>query len=116
MAEKTLDDMDMDTDAELDGKGIIDVAEAIVARGRAVAERVPAVAGGARGALAEAQGQVNQLSDAGLIGAVGFTVGLTSGLFVAGAPRILLALSAVPVAITVRAAIARGVGPDRLMN
>lgn len=114
MTKQVVDVHELDT--SLDGNAIGEVADAIVARGRAVVDRVPAVADGAREAFAGAQTQVNQLSDMGLVGALGFAMGLSSGLFVAGAPRLLLALSAVPVALTLRAALARGVGPDRLLS
>jgi hypothetical protein len=114
MTKKLADDLEMN--GTHDASAISDVADALVTRGRAVVDRVPAVADGARGALAGAQGQVDQLSDAGLVGALGFTAGLTGGLFLAGAPRIILALSAIPMALTLRAAMSRGVGPGRLVR
>jgi hypothetical protein len=92
------------------------LAGTLVERGRAVLERVPAVADGAREALADAQDQVNGLSDMGVIAAAGFALGVSSGLLMAGAPRVILALSAIPVALTLRSAMTRGVRPARLVN
>src|SRR5665811_2128785 len=93
-----------------------EVADALVARGRAAVDRVPAVADSAREALADAQDQVNKLSDMGVIAAAGFALGVSSGLLMAGAPRVILALSAIPVALTLRSAMTRGVRPARLVN
>src|SRR5450759_2300400 len=63
------------------------LADTLVERGRAVLERAPAVADSAREALADAQDQVNGLSDMGVIAAAGFALGVSSGLLMAGAPR-----------------------------
>ena len=114
MAKNTLDEIDVDDVP--DGTAISDVADALVAGGRAVVDRVPAVADSAREALADAQDQVNQLSDMGVVAALGFALGVSSGLLLAGAPRVILALSAVPVALTLRSAMTRGVRPARLIN
>jgi len=99
-----------------DGTAIGEVADALVAGGRAVVDRVPAVADSAREALADAQGHVNELSDMGVVGALGFALGVSGGLVLAGAPRVILALSAIPVALTLRSAMTRGVRPARLVN
>jgi hypothetical protein len=61
-------------------------------------------------------GRVNRLSDMGIIAASGFALGVTSGLLLAGAPRVILILSLIPVGLTVRSAFARGMRPARLMN
>ena len=92
------------------------LADTLVERGRAVLEQVPAVADSAREALADAQDHVNQLSDMGVVAALGFALGVSSGLLLAGAPRVILALSAIPVALTLRSAMTRGVRPARLVN
>lgn len=91
-------------------------ADTLVDRGRAVLDRVPAVADSAREVLGAAQSQVNELSDMGVVAAAGFALGVSSGLLLAGAPRVILALSAIPVALTLRSAMARGVRPARLVN
>jgi hypothetical protein len=114
MARNTLDEIELDEPTN--GTAMSDVADALVAGGRAVADRVPVVADSARGALAGAQDQVNQLSDMGVVAALGFALGVSSGLLLAGAPRVILALSAVPVALTMRSAMTRGVRPGRLVN
>lgn len=100
----------------LDEADVAALADTLVERGRAVLERVPAVADSAREALADAQDQVNGLSDMGVIAAAGFALGVSSGLLMAGAPRVILALSAIPVALTLRSAMTRGVRPARLVN
>jgi hypothetical protein len=99
-----------------DEKDAADLADTVVDRGRAILERFPTVAGGARNALSEAQDQVDELSDMGAVAAAGFALGLTGGLALAGAPRPILFLAMIPVALTLRSAMARGVRPDRLMN
>lgn len=106
----------IDVDDVPDGTAMGEVADAIVTHGRAVVDRVPAVADSARGALADAQDHVNQLSDMGVVAALGFALGVSSGLLLAGAPRVILALSAVPVALTLRSAMTRKVRPARLVN
>lgn len=114
MAKKRPDEIDVDDVP--DGTAMGDVVDALVARGRSVVDRAPAVADSAREALADAQDRVNQLSDMGVVAALGFALGLSSGLLLAGAPRVILALSAVPVALTLRSAMTRGVRPARLVN
>jgi hypothetical protein len=99
-----------------DEADVAGLADTLFERGRAVVERVPAVADGVREALADAQTQVNGLSDMGIIAAAGFALGVSTGLLVAGAPRVILALSAIPVALTLRSAMTRGVRPARLVN
>jgi NaMN:DMB phosphoribosyltransferase len=107
---------EIDVDDVPDGTDTATFADTLVARGRAVVDRVPAVADSAREALADAQDHVNQLSDMGVVAALGFALGVSSGLLLAGAPRVILALSAVPVALTLRSAMTRGVRPARLVN
>ena len=91
-------------------------ADTLVDRGRAVLDQFPAVADSARGVLAGAQDQVNGLSDTGIVAASGFALGVSSGLLLAGAPRAILILSMIPVALTLRSAFARGMRPARLLN
>src|SRR5450756_3066626 len=63
-----------------DGADVGALADTLVDRGRAVLDRVPAVADSAREVLAGAQDQVNGLSDMGIIAASGFALGVSSGL------------------------------------
>lgn len=107
---------EFDLDDVPDGTTMGEVADAFVTGGRAVVDRVPAVADSAREALAGAQDHVNQLSDMGVVGALGFALGVSSGLLLAGAPRVILALSALPVALTLRSVMTHGVRPARLLN
>ena len=92
----------------------------LIDQGRAVADQIPGAVDDARAALNAAQDQLNDqldgLSDRGVIAAAGFTAGVTAGLFLAGAPRLILALSVLPVAITVRSALNRGVRLSRLVK
>ncbi len=92
------------------------LADTLVERGRAVLDQVPNVAAGAREALADAQEQVNGLSDMGIVAASGFAFGVSTGLLLAGAPRIVVGLSTVLVLLTVRSAMERGVRPNKLVN
>jgi hypothetical protein len=92
------------------------LADTLVDRGRAVLDQFPAVADSARDVLAGAQHQVNGLSDMGIVAASGFALGVSSGLLLAGAPRAILILSMIPVALTLRSAFARGMRPARLIN
>src|SRR5665811_324585 len=87
------------------------LADTLVDRGRAVLDQFPAVADGARDVLAGAQEQVNGLSDMGIMAASGFALGVSSGLLLAGAPRAIIILSMIPVALTLRSAFARGMRP-----
>jgi hypothetical protein len=91
-------------------------AASLMERGRAVADQLPDAVDGARGMIEAAQGQIDDLSDQGVIAAVAFSAGVTVGLFLAGAPRLILALALLPTAITVRSAVQRGVRPSRLVN
>jgi hypothetical protein len=109
-------DLDDDADDVPDGADSGTFADALVDRGRAVLDRVPAVADSGRDLLADAQNQVNGLSDMGIIAASGFALGVSSGLLLAGAPRVILILSMIPVALTLRSAFARGVRPAVLVN
>lgn len=86
-----------------------DGIKTLIERGRAAADHLP-------DAVDAAQGQLDLLSDKGVIGAVGFSIGVTTGLFLAGAPRPILAVSVIPLAITVRAALTRGVRLSRLVR
>ncbi|MGH2464027.1 MAG: hypothetical protein ACRDGI_01055 [Candidatus Limnocylindrales bacterium] len=93
-----------------------DGLRSVLDRGRAVADHLPDAVGEARAALDAAQGQLDLLSDRGVIAAVGFAAGVTTGLFLAGAPRAILAVSMLPLAVTVRSALTRGVRLSRLVN
>ena len=110
------DVVDDDVDDAPDGADIGALADTLVDRGRAVLDQFPAVADSARDILAGAQDQVNGLSDMGIIAASGFALGVSSGLLLAGAPRAILVLSMIPVALTLRSAFARGMRPARLLN
>ena len=85
-------------------------------RGQSVADHLPDVVDDARSALDAAQGQLDLLSDRGVIAAVGFSAGIAMGLFLAGAPRFILAVSLIPLAVTTRSALTRGVRLSRLVN
>ncbi|HEY5434108.1 MAG TPA: hypothetical protein VIK13_02640 [Candidatus Limnocylindrales bacterium] len=108
-----LDDVDDDV---ADGADIGNVVDTLVDRGRAVLDRAPDVADSARDLLAGAQNHVNGLSDMGIIAASGFALGVSSGLLLAGAPRVILILSMIPAGITLWSAFARGVRPAVLIN
>jgi hypothetical protein len=99
-----------------DGADIGALADTLVDRGRAVLDQFPAVADSARDVLAGAQDQVNGLSDMGIIAASGFALGVSSGLLLAGAPRVILILSMIPAGFTLWSAFARGVRPAVLIN
>jgi hypothetical protein len=91
------------------GDAVDEGIKTLIERGRAAADHLP-------DAVDAAQSQLDLLSDKGVIGAVGFSIGVTTGLFLAGAPRPILAVSMVPLAITVRAALTRGVRLSRLVR
>jgi hypothetical protein len=107
---------EIDGDDAPGGADAGDLADTLVERGRAVLDQVPNVAAGAREALADAQEQVDGLSDLGIVAASGFALGVSTGLLLAGAPRIVVGLSTVLVLVTVRSAMRRGVRPNRLVN
>ena len=90
--------------------------QALREQGRAIAGQVPAAVDTARSAFGAAEDQLDGLSDRGVIAAVGFSVGITAGLFLAGSSRAVLAISAVPIAVTIRSAFRRGVRFSRLVN
>ena len=103
-------------DDVVDGADIGASADTLVDRGRAVLDQFPAVADSARDVLAGAQDQVNGLSDMGIVAASGFALGVSSGLLLAGAPRVILILSMIPAGFTLWSAFARGVRPAVLIN
>ena len=107
---------DNDVDDVPDRADMGALADTLVDRGRAVLDQFPAVADSARDVLAGAQDQINGLSDMGIVAASGFALGVSSGLLLAGAPRAILVLSMIPVALTLRSAFARGMRPARLLN
>jgi len=93
-----------------------DGLRSLLERGRGLADHVPDAIGEARSAVEAANGQLDLLSDRGVIAALGFSAGVTSGLIMAGASRPVLAISLLPLALTVRAALARGVRLSKLVN
>lgn len=93
-----------------------DAVTDLIDRGRAVLGNAPDAAGGARDALMAAQGQVEELSDMGVTAVAAFSLGVTGGLLLAGAPRIILVLSAIPGVMATRVAFRRGVRPTRLVH
>lgn len=109
-------DLDDVGDDVADGADIGNVVDTLVDRGRAVLDRAPDVADSARDLLAGAQNHVNGLSDMGIIAASGFALGVSSGLLLAGAPRVILILSMIPAGFTLWSAFARGVRPAVLIN
>lgn len=90
--------------------------QSLAERGRSVADQIPGIVEGAGGAIEAASSQMEDLSDQGVIAALGVAAGMAIGLFLSGAPRPILALALVPVAITARAAMKRGVRVSRLLN
>jgi hypothetical protein len=107
---------EIDVDDAPTGADVAALADTLVERGRAVLDHVPAVAAGARGARADVQGQVNGLSDMGIVAASGFALGVSTGLLLAGAPRVMVGLSTILVVLTLGSVLARGVRPKRLVN
>ena len=99
--------------ADMDPDGLVG---SMADRGRAVLDRVPALARDARTAMADAQARLDELSDVGVTGATGFALGVTSSLIVAGMPRVVVMLSMVPAALALRSAMGRGVRPAGLVN
>lgn len=93
-----------------------DAPQSLVDRGRAVADQIPGIVGSAGEVIEAASAQMDDLSDQGVIAAVALSAGVTIGLFLAGAPRPILAFALLPLAITVRAAMQRGVRVSRLIN
>ena len=93
-----------------------DATPSLLERGRLVAGQLPSAVHDARGMIAAASGQLDDLLDQDEIAAVGLSAGVTIGLFLGGAPRVILALALIPATITVRAAMERGVGPSRLVK
>lgn len=108
------DEIDLAVDSDVPDVGAI--ADSLVERGRAALDGVPAAADRARQALTGAQGQINGLSDVGVVAAAGFALGVTCGLFLGGAPRLILAISGIPVALTLQSAMSRGLRPVRLTH
>ena len=87
-----------------------DTRHALVARGRSIGDRLPAAVDGVRGSIDAASGQLERLSDEGVRSAFGLSAGVTIGLFIAGAPRVILGIALIPVAIIGRATMQRGAG------
>lgn len=89
---------------------------AVMDGGRAVASQLPGAVDGARDAVGSATAAIDDLSDQGVIAATALSAGVMLGLFLAGAPRLILALAVLPTAITARSAMQRGVKPARLVK
>jgi len=89
---------------------------AVVEGGRAVASQLPGALDGAREMVGSASAAVDDLSDQGVVAAMALSAGVTIGLFLAGAPRLILALACLPTLIAVRSALQRGVGPAQLVT
>src|SRR5262245_42807353 len=110
----TVDNM---SDALESVSGALDnVNEALATGRRVAAEQVPVMAANARQAFGAAEARVEGLSDVGLAAAAGFALGVSAVLMLTGAPRIVLGLSAIPVALTLRSAANRGMRPSTLRN
>ncbi len=82
--------------------------QALVARGRSIGERLPGAVDGVCATMDAASDQLEQLSDASVRSVFGLSGGVTSGLFLAGAPRVILGIALIPVAVIGRAAMQRG--------
>lgn len=95
---------------------IDEAAQSLAEHGRAVAGQLPGIVESAGGVVEAAAAQVDDLSDQGVIAALALASGVMIGLFLAGAPRPILALGLLPVAITARAAMQRGVRVSTLLN
>jgi hypothetical protein len=93
-----------------------EATHSLAERGRAVADQIPGIVESASGVMEVASSQMDDLSDQGVIAAVALSSGVMIGLFLAGAPRPILALGLLPIAITARAAMQRGVRVSRLVN
>ena len=93
-----------------------EAAQSLAEHGRAVAEQLPGIVESAGDIMEAAALQVDDLSDQGVIAALAVASGVMIGLFLAGAPRPILALGLLPVAITARAAMQRGVRVSTLLN
>lgn len=108
-------DEDVDGDT---GKDTLDLAPAatMIEKGRQVLDHLPAAAAGVRGTLAEAEAQMDGLSDTGVVAASGFALDVSAGLLLAGAPRVVLAAAGVAVMLTLRSVLGRGIHPTRLLN
>ena len=95
----------------------LDNVSGAIEKGRRVAaEQVPVMTANAKQAFGEAEARVERLSDVGLAAATGFALGVSAVLLLTGAPRIVLAVSAVPAAVMLRAAANRGMRPSALTN
>lgn len=104
------------SDLESDVPALDQATRAVVGSGRVVADHLPGALDGARGMMASASAAIDDLSDQGVVAAMAVSAGVTLGLFLGGAPRLILALACLPLAITARSALQRGVGPARLVT
>ena len=113
MAKKPHSDLESDVPMR---EQLDQATRAVMDGGRAVASQLPSAVDGARDAVGLASAAIDDLSDQGVIAAMALSGGVMLGLFLAGAPRLILALAFLPTAITVRSAMQRGVGPARLVT
>ena len=90
-------------------------AQALLDGGRTVAGQLPQAVEGARGVIQAGRDRADRLSDQGVVAAVAFSLGVTLGLALAGAPRVILALALVPAVITVQSASDRGLRPSLVL-
>lgn len=89
--------------------------QSLMERGQAVTNQLPEAVDGVSGVIEAATAQLDDLSDQGVVAAVALAAGVLIGLWLAGAPRPILALALLPIGITGRAALQRGVRPSRLI-
>jgi hypothetical protein len=117
MAQKSHSEIEPDVLTDSPMREQLDHAtRAVMDGGRAVASQLPGAIEGARGAVGSASAAIDDLSDQGVVAAMALSAGVTIGLFLAGAPRLILALACLPTAIAVRSAMQRGVGPVQLVT
>ena len=82
--------------------------QALVGRGRSIRERLPGAVDGVRVTMDAASGQLEQFSGESERSVFGLSAGVTIGLFLAGALRVILGVALIPVAIIGRATMQRG--------
>ena len=91
-------------------------ARTVVQDGRDLAGQLPDAASGARDMLTSTQRGLDHLSDGGIVAAMALSAGFAAGLLVAGAPRLVLAIAAVPMGLVSRSLLSRGVSPSSLLR
>ena len=103
------------SDLETDVPKLAQAARTVIDSGRAAANQLPSAFDGARDMVGSASAAIDDFSDLGVVAATAMSAGVTLGLFLAGAPRLILALACLPMIITARSALQRGVGPAQLV-